>query len=82
MKFALCFTNFGPYHLARLRALASRLTQEALRLIAYEVAGSEQTYPWRRSRSDEPFEWITLFPDRTLETIPAAECRTAITTRT
>ncbi len=25
MKFALCFTNFGPYHLARLRALASQL---------------------------------------------------------
>ena len=20
MKFAVCFTNFGPYHLARLRA--------------------------------------------------------------
>ena len=22
MIFAVCFTNFGPYHLARLRALA------------------------------------------------------------
>lgn len=49
-------------------------------MIAYEVAGSEQTYPWQRSHSDEPFKWITFFPDRTLETIPAAECRTAITT--
>ena len=26
MKFAVCFTNFGPYHLARLRALAVRLS--------------------------------------------------------
>ena len=25
MNFAVCFTNFGPYHLARLRALAVRL---------------------------------------------------------
>ena len=25
MIFAVCFTNFGPYHLARLRALAARL---------------------------------------------------------
>ena len=40
MKFALCFTNFGPYHLARLRALATRLSNSGDRLIAYEVAGS------------------------------------------
>jgi 1,2-diacylglycerol 3-alpha-glucosyltransferase len=78
MTFALCFTNFGPYHLARLRALACRLNARGARLIAYEVAGSEQTYPWRQTRSDEPFEWITLFPDRSLESIPADECRTAI----
>ena len=72
MKFALCFTNFGPYHLARLRALATQLRARGDRLIAYEVAGSEQRYPWRRSRSGEPFEWITFFPDRALETIPAS----------
>jgi glycosyltransferase involved in cell wall biosynthesis len=74
----VCFTNFGPYHLARLRALASRLAERGDRLIAYEVAGTEQTYPWRRSRRDEPFEWVTLFPDRILETIEAAECRWAM----
>ena len=51
MTFAVCFTNFGPYHLARLRALADRLGAAGDRLIAYEVAGSEQRYPWRRDRS-------------------------------
>ena len=71
MKLAVCFTNFGPYHLARLRALAVRLRAEGSRLIAYEVASSEQKYPWCRSRSDEPFEWNTFFPHRTLETILA-----------
>jgi 1,2-diacylglycerol 3-alpha-glucosyltransferase len=78
MKLAVCFTNFGPYHLARLRALAIRLHAMGSRLIAYEVAGSEQRYPWCRSRSDEPFEWVTLFPDRMLETIPHGECSIAI----
>lgn len=78
MKFALCFTNFGPYHLARLRALASRLSARGDRLIGYELAGSEHRYPWRQNRSDEPFEWTTLFPKRVLETIPAVECRAAI----
>ncbi len=78
MVFAICFTNFGPYHLARLRTLAVRLVERGDRLLAYEVAGSEQTYPWTRSRHDELFEWVTLFPDRVLETITAESCRWAM----
>jgi glycosyltransferase involved in cell wall biosynthesis len=78
MTIAVCFTNFGPYHLARLRALAFRLGERGGRLIAYEVAGSERTYPWSRNRRDEPFEWITLFPDRVLETIEPMACRQAM----
>jgi 1,2-diacylglycerol 3-alpha-glucosyltransferase len=78
MNLAICFTNFGPYHLARLRALAVRLAERGNRLLAYEVAGSEQTYPWTRSRNDEPFEWITFFPDRVLETIEPEACREAM----
>ncbi len=79
MTFAVCFTNFGPYHLARLRALAARLDAGGHRLIAYEVASREHTYPWSRSRNHEPFTWITLFPDRVVETIDRAACRRAIT---
>jgi 1,2-diacylglycerol 3-alpha-glucosyltransferase len=78
MKVSVCFTNLGPYHLARLRALAARLAGRGDRLIAYEVAGTERTYPWTRSRRDEPFDGVTLFPDRVLETIPAEECRSAM----
>ncbi len=76
---SVCFTNFGPYHLARLRSLAARLDARGARLIAYEVAGTERTYPWTRSRRDEPFEWVTLFPDRVLETIEPEACRAAMT---
>ena len=79
MIFAVCFTNFGPYHLARLRALATRLREAGDCLIAYEVAGNERTYPWDCQRQDEPFDWITLFPDRDLETLSPAECAGAIT---
>jgi glycosyltransferase involved in cell wall biosynthesis len=78
MTFAMCFTNFGPYHLARLRALAARLSQDGGRLIGYEVASQEQAYPWERSRDDEPFAWTTLFPDRALEAIEPADCRRAM----
>lgn len=75
---SVCFTNLGPYHLARLRALAVRLGARGDRLIAYEVAGTERTYPWARSRRDEPFAWVTLFPDRVLETIEPSACRRAM----
>jgi 1,2-diacylglycerol 3-alpha-glucosyltransferase len=78
MTFAVSFTNFGPYHLARLRALANRLAEDGNRLIAYEVADRERTYPWGRTRLAEPFTWITLFPDRELETIEPAACRWAM----
>jgi 1,2-diacylglycerol 3-alpha-glucosyltransferase len=78
MTFAIGFTNFGPYHLARLRALADRLARRGDRLIAYETAATERTYPWRTSRRDEPFEWITLFPDRVLEDVPRMACAGAM----
>jgi glycosyltransferase involved in cell wall biosynthesis len=79
MILAVCFTNFGPYHLARLRALATRLRERGDCLIAYEVASSERTYPWLRRQETEPFDWITLFPDRILESLSPSECARAMT---
>ena len=79
MIVSVCFTNFGPYHLARLRALATRLQQHGECLIAYEVASSERTYPWLRRKETEPFDWITLFPDRVLESLSPSECARAMT---
>jgi glycosyltransferase involved in cell wall biosynthesis len=78
MILAVCFTNFGPYHLSRLRALALRLRASGDCLIAYEVAGNERTYPWQRRCGEQPFDWITLFPDRILETLTPRECSQAM----
>ncbi|MHC5541960.1 glycosyltransferase family 4 protein, partial [Singulisphaera rosea] len=75
---AICFTNFGPYHLARLRALSAALERSGGRLFAYEMAGTERKYAWETARVDESFAWTTFFPDRTMESIPAAACRKAI----
>ena len=75
---AISFTNFGPYHLARLRALAVVLEQAGGRLIAYETAGAERRYPWLTSRRPEPFEWVTLFPGREVEVVPRSACVRAI----
>jgi glycosyltransferase involved in cell wall biosynthesis len=78
LTLAISFNNFGPYHLARLRALAGRLAERGGRLIAYETAGAERLYPWLTSRRDEPFDWVTLFPDQELESLPRAACARAI----
>ncbi len=75
---AVSFTNFGPYHLARLRALATALGREGSRLIAYETAAVEGLYPWKTARANEPFEWVTLFPERVLETLPRSSCLRAM----
>ena len=78
MTFSVCFTNFGPYHLARLRALADRLARSGGRLLAIEVADQERRYPWARGRGLEPFDRTTLFPGRALETIAGDECARAM----
>lgn len=77
---AVSFTNFGPYHLARLRALARALGRSGSRLIAYETAGTQGLYPWETPRGDEPFEWVTLLPGRALEDVAAAEAASAMRT--
>lgn len=74
MNIAVSFTNLGPYHLARLRALADRLAEDGDRLVVYETAGAERRYPWEPERTAEPFRQQTLFPDRVLEEIPRADC--------
>jgi 1,2-diacylglycerol 3-alpha-glucosyltransferase len=78
MTFAISFTNFGPYHLARMRALATRLARSGDRLLAIETAGMERRYPWLPSRRLEAFEWVTLFPERSLESVPRAACARGI----
>ncbi len=78
MHVAVCFTNFGPYHLARLRALGHALDRLGGRLSAIEVARRERRYPWQVSSVSEPFDWVTLFPNEELEAIGADACTRAI----
>lgn len=74
------FANFGPYHLARLRALASELNRSGGRLTAFETAGTQGLYPWRTPRDAEPFDWVTLRPNEVLEDISRSTCVEAIWT--
>lgn len=78
MRLAIAFTNFGPYHLARLRALGARLRADGDELIAHEMASVERKYPWSVDRGDEPFTWRTLFPDQAIEDVAPSLCTAAM----
>jgi glycosyltransferase involved in cell wall biosynthesis len=78
MELAVSFTNLGPYHLARLRALAAALSARGGRLLALETAAEESRYPWRVARAAEPFAWATLLPGAPLERLPARRCAEAM----
>ena len=55
-KVAVLFDNFGPYHLARLRAAAQQID-----LLAVEFASRSGEYAWDASSAhDEPFQRLTL----------------------
>jgi len=78
MKVAIFFTNFGPYHLARLRAAAIALAKRGVELIAYETASAERLYPWTAGRGVETFRWVTLFPGQVVEDLSGGDCALAM----
>ena len=65
---AIIFDNFGPYHLARLRAAA-----DTCDLLAIEVAGRSATYAWDASRGAEKFRRETLIESGTSDGVPRGE---------
>ncbi len=60
MRVAVIFDNFGPYHLARLRAAA-----RTCEVLGIEVAESSSDYEWNSRKGAETFPCITLFPQGT-----------------
>lgn len=64
--FMIFYSNFGPYHIARLNALARVVPN----MLAVEIAASETKYPWQRESEKVSFATSTLHatPYETLST--------------
>jgi len=73
-RYAVLYMNLGPYHMARLRALAEVLPATH----AIEVAGRQKLYPWRPSGQRLGFDATTLFPGRVCESVSPREQRGAV----
>jgi glycosyltransferase involved in cell wall biosynthesis len=79
MLIAIHFARLGPYHLARLRSACEILEPLGLRVIALEIAGSDETYDWEREFcAGGGWERVTVFPDGVFEKIPASEMKRGI----
>ena len=64
LKIAVIFTNYGPYHIARVSSF-----YESCKLIGWEVIGIEMgryetTYEWEANIQDLPFKLISVVKDK------------------
>ena len=71
-KVAILFDNFGPYHLARLRAAA-----EVSELLAVEFGASSDEYAWKREHS-AGFASVTLNPAGSVSRMNGGSFRKAL----
>lgn len=69
---AVIFTNYGPYHLARMEAFHRLASSKGWNVIGVELARTELKYPWQANVSTLPYPFISVF-DQPLETIPISK---------
>lgn len=69
MRPCICFSRFGPYHLARLRAAAEVFPH----LIALEWSSVDLTYAWSEETKDQNLDWRTVLQDRAPDEIGVDE---------
>lgn len=70
--------RFGPYYLARLKALHELLSPQGVEVIGLETAVRDETYDWRIESDPTPFRREQVFTDRTFEQIHPREMFEAV----
>ena len=67
-RVAIIFDNFGPYHIARLRAASA-----VCDLLAVEVAGQSAVYAWEKIAASTSFRRATLIEHGTSDQVSRSE---------
>ncbi len=70
-RIAVVWDQFGPYHLARLRALREQFS--AGRIIGVEIGSHTTTYAWQRRTEHSKDGFVTLIRGRSVERASALE---------
>ncbi|NBC16191.1 MAG: glycosyltransferase [Bacteroidetes bacterium] len=69
LRLCVQWPRFGPYHLARLRAVHRFLAARGGDLVGLETAGREATYAWRQEDAATAFRREQVFPESQFEAI-------------
>jgi len=64
---ALLFSNYGPYHIARLDSLGDKFSTKHLQAIGIELSRSEQRYPWQTKLDNLTLPIISVIQNSSLE---------------
>ncbi len=62
----IIYANFGPYHIARLRALAAIMSD----IVGIEISNTQELYSWCSTEQSLGFKCKTLFTGIPFESIP------------
>ncbi len=75
---AIHFANLGPYHLARLESAVEVLGPLGWRVVAFEIAGSDENYGWVNGEGRGGFERVTVFPNAAFQRIGGGRLKKGI----
>jgi glycosyltransferase involved in cell wall biosynthesis len=68
-KIAILFANYGPYHIARVKAAYHTAQNKGWNICGIELARSEKEYPWKTKLEEIPFPIYSVINDIPLETV-------------
>ncbi|MBK1633339.1 hypothetical protein CKO31_21810 [Thiohalocapsa halophila] len=74
MKLAILFHRLGPYHHARLQAVADRCE-----VVAVEFSRVDKTYAWMLESSERPYPVTTLFTEQDVAAADVSEVKRRLT---
>jgi len=66
-RIAVLFTNYGPYHLARLRSLYEHCSRTGWEVVGIELARQELEYAWNANIEGLPFSIVSVIKNQPLE---------------
>lgn len=68
-EIAILFANYGPYHVARVKAAYYASQTKGWNVSGIELARSEKEYPWKTKLDEIPFPIYSAINDVPLETV-------------
>ena len=66
-RIAIVFTNYGPYHLARLRSVHEQCSRIGWEVVGIELARKQVEYAWKSNVEGLNFKVVSVIEDQQLE---------------